>query len=227
MRLRKKKNLEHRLTAVDDYLIVKEGSDFYYNPARKNEVKIDIDKAFARHGRLFLELGCGKGAFVCEMAKKYPRDNFIALEKVPNVIVSACERAKSEGLSNVKFVLGSAENLNCFLDDDTVDGIFLNFSCPYPKKTYANHRLTNPKFLKIYLGLMKDGSKIVQKTDNRGLFEYSIQTLSESGFVLRDVSLDLHASEAVDNVMTEYEANFVAQGLPIYKLEAYKPTREN
>ena len=73
---------------------------------------------------------------------------------------------------------------------------------------------------------MKDGSKIVQKTDNRGLFEYSIQTLSEAGFILRDVCLDLHASEAVDNVMTEYETNFVALGLPIYKLEAYKPTRE-
>ena len=150
MRLRKKKNLEQRLTAVDDYMIVKEGSDFYYNPARKNEVKIDLDKAFAKSGKLYLELGCGKGAFVCEMAKKYPNSNFIALEKVPNVIVSACERAKSEGLDNVKFVLGSAENLTYFLDNDTIDGIFLNFSCPYPKKTYANHRLTNPKFLKIY-----------------------------------------------------------------------------
>ena len=223
MRLIKKKNLEQRLTAVDDYMIVKEGSDFYYNPARKNEVKIDLDKAFAKSGKLYLELGCGKGAFVCEMAKKYPNSNFIALEKVPNVIVSACERAKSEGLDNVKFVLGSAENLTYFLDNDTIDGIFLNFSCPYPKKTYANHRLTNPKFLKIYLGLMKDGSKIVQKTDNRGLFEYSIQTLSEAGFILRDVSLDLHASKVADNVMTEYESNFVAQGLPIYKLEAYKP----
>ena len=211
------------MTAVDDYMIVKEGSDFYYNPARKNEVKIDLDKAFAKSGKLYLELGCGKGAFVCEMAKKYPNSNFIALEKVPNVIVSACERAKSEGLDNVKFVLGSAENLTYFLDNDTIDGIFLNFSCPYPKKTYANHRLTNPKFLKIYLGLMKDGSKIVQKTDNRGLFEYSIQTLSEAGFILRDVSLDLHASKVADNVMTEYESNFVAQGLPIYKLEAYKP----
>ena len=127
MRLRKKKNLEQRLTAVDDYMIVKEGSDFYYNPARKNEVKIDLDKAFAKSGKLYLELGCGKGAFVCEMAKKYPNSNFIALEKVPNVIVSACERAKSEGLDNVKFVLGSAENLTYFLDNDTIDGIFLNF----------------------------------------------------------------------------------------------------
>ncbi|MGN0771415.1 MAG: tRNA (guanosine(46)-N7)-methyltransferase TrmB [Christensenellales bacterium] len=222
MRLRKKKNLEDRLAAVESYIAVKEGSDFYYNADRKNQVKINLDAIFENQGDLYLELGCGKGMFVCEMAKKYPERNFLALEKVPNVIVSACERAYREGLKNVKFILGSAENLAYFLDDDTVSGIYLNFSCPYPKKTYANHRLTNPKFLVVYRRLMKDGSKIIQKTDNRGLFEYSLETLSCAGFRLKDVSLDLHADAPPDNVMTEYEINFVSKGLPIYKLEAYK-----
>ncbi len=222
MRLRKKKNLDERLDRVKEYLVSVEGADFYYKPERKDQVKVDLDKAFAdRVDRpLYLELGCGKGKFVCEMAKKYPTVNFIALEKVPNVLVSAVERAQSENLDNVRFICGSAENLLLFLDENTVDRLFLNFSCPYPKHTYANHRLTHPKFLKLYKQLMKDGARIEQKTDNMGLFEFSIEQLSKEGFVLGNISLDLHNSGVEDNVMTEYESNFVSIGKPIYRLEA-------
>lgn len=222
MRLRKKKNLEERIEKVKDYLVSIEGADFYYKPERREQVKVDLDKAFGENvGRpLYLELGCGKGKFVCEMAKKYPNVNFVALEKVPNVIVSAIERAQSEQLVNVKFICGSAENLLLFLEPNTVDRLFLNFSCPYPKHTYANHRLTHQKFLKLYKELMKNGAKIEQKTDNMGLFEFSIEQLSKAGFELSNISLDLHNSGIENNVMTEYESNFVSMGKPIYRLEA-------
>ena len=221
MRLRKKKNLNERLENVKEYLIVHEGSDFYYNPERKLHCMIDIKQVFGNDNKVYLELGCGKGKFVCDMAELNPDINFIALEKVPNVIVSACEQAQKRDLKNVRFICGSAENLLLFLQPQTVSKIYLNFSCPYPKHTYANHRLTNPKFLKIYRELMLPGSLIEQKTDNKGLFEYSIEMLSKDGWTLQNISLDLHNSNFEGNVMTEYESNFVSQGLPIFRLEAF------
>ena len=221
MRLRKKKNLNERLENVKDYLVVMEGSDFYYNPERKKNCMIDIKKTFNNENKTYLELGCGKGKFVCEMAQLNPDINYIALEKVPNVIVSACEKAKEMKLNNVRFICGSAENLLLFLEPQTISKIYLNFSCPYPKHTYRNHRLTNAKFLKLYRELMLPGSLIEQKTDNKGLFEYSIEELSKDGWTLQNISLDLHNSGYEGNVMTEYESNFASQGLPIYRLEAY------
>ncbi|MBO5410241.1 MAG: hypothetical protein J6A60_03165, partial [Clostridia bacterium] len=100
--------------------------------------------------------------------------------------------------------------------------IYLNFSCPYPKNRYANHRLTNPRFLKSYDIILKNGGEIHQKTDNTGFFEYSIEQLSGYGFALKNVSLDLHSSSFEGNIETEYEHRFASQGLPIYRLEAYR-----
>ena len=99
--------------------------------------------------------------------------------------------------------------------------IFLNFSCPFPKKSHASHRLTSPTFLKLYKELLCENGEIHQKTDNQQLFEYSLEQLSQFGFALKNISLDLHNSDFKGNIVTEYEQRFVSLGQPIYRLEAH------
>ena len=105
----------------------------------------------------------------------------------------------------------------------TVERLYLNFSCPFPKETYARHRLTHTRFLEIYKQVMKPGSEIHQKTDNQRLFEFSIEHFSKNGFAMKNVSLDLHNSGFEGNIMTEYEKRFTELGQPIYRLEAVVP----
>ena len=170
---------------------------------------------------MWLEIGCGKGQFALEVSKLYPNVNLIAVEKISNVILTACERAEKENPKNCKFLNCSAENLCYYFNENSVERIFLNFSCPYPKYTYRNRRLTYYRFLEIYKKLLTKNGEIHLKTDNAGFFEFSIQSLSEFGFKIKNVSLDLHNSDFLDNVETEYEKLFSAQGKPIYRLEAY------
>ncbi len=221
MRMRKKKYLEERLQAVSDYLYIINTEDRNFNTAVLEKEYIDFEKWFGNANPIYLEIGCGKGKFACEYAKTHPEINVIAVEKSANVIVIACEMAKEMGLSNLKFIAGSAEYLEKFIPPKSVSGIFLNFSCPFPKKAYATHRLTHAKFLESYKKLMCDGAEIHQKTDNMHFFEFSLEQFSSCGFALKNVSLDLHNSGFEGNIMTEYESKFVALGLPIYRLEAY------
>ena len=150
-----------------------------------------------------------------------PDINFIAVEKSANVIVSACEKAIDKGLKNLVFLKCSAEYLNSYIPDNLIERIYLNFSCPFPKKKYASHRLTAAPFLKIYKRLLTANAEIHMKTDNMGLFEFSIEQLSQNGFAIKNISLDLHNSGFEGNIVTEYESKFVSLGLPIYRLEAY------
>lgn len=223
MRMRKKKNLESRTEACGAYLMYMESEDLNFETAKNNTSYLDFSEMFGNDNLVYLEIGCGKGQFVCELAKRKPDCNYIAVEKVANVIVSAAERAKDESLPNVRFLKCGAEYLECFIPDHSISGIFLNFSCPFPKKAYTSHRLTNERFLMIYKKLMKAGAELHQKTDNMHFFEYSIEELTKCGFALKNVSLDLHGSDFEGNIVTEYENKFVSQGLPIYRLEAYLP----
>ncbi len=134
----------------------------------------------------------------------------------------AAERAAEESIPNLRFIKGSAEYLPKYLPDGIFDRVYLNFSCPFPKKKYANHRLTNRKFLAIFDRLMTPNGEIHQKTDNMHFFEYSIQEFSEYGMAIKNVSLDLHGSNFEGNIVTEYEKRFSDLGQPIYRLEAYK-----
>ena len=181
----------------------------------------DFSLIFGNDNPVCIEIGCGKGKFVNEIACRYPDINFIAVERLTNVIVTAVEKTESLGLKNVRYLNVSAENLPCFLSDNSVERIFLNFSCPYPKHTYANRRLTYHRFLSIYKKLLTKNGEIHLKTDNQGFFEFTIQSLSENGFKIKNVSLDLHNSSFEGNVETEYEKLFSSQGKPIYRLEAY------
>ena len=219
MRMRKKKHLEERLDAVSQNLYIAENENRNFKTAIKEKEYLDLEKIFPRSQPLYLEIGCGKGGFAIEFAKRNPDINLLAVEKSANVIVGACERAK--GIDNLYFLKCSAEYLEKFLENDSVDRIFLNFSCPFPKKSYASHRLTHKNFLEIYKRLMKNGAQIHQKTDNRQLFEFSLEQLTQSGFSLQNVSLDLHNSDFEGNIMTEYEKRFVDLGQPIFRLEAF------
>lgn len=221
MRMRKKKYLTERLAEVSDYLYISESEDRNFNTAINDKDYIDLKAWFGEDRPLYLEIGCGKGKFAVEYAKSHPEINLLAVEREANVIVSACEAAKREGVKNLKFLKCSAEYLERHLKEKSVERIFLNFSCPFPKKKYASHRLTNYTFLEIYKRLLKKDAEIHQKTDNMQLFEFSIEQLSSNGFALKNVALDLHNSKFEGNIVTEYEARFLSLGQPIYRLEAY------
>ncbi len=218
MRMRKKKNLEDKLAACSN-LLIKISDDRDYRHATDNPEYIDFEDLFGNTNPVHLEIGCGKGQFVYEIAKRNPHINFLAVEKSSNVIVTACE--KCEILPNVRFLKCGAEYLPKYLKPQSIDIIYLNFSCPFPKKAYAFHRLTAPHFLAIYARIMSDGAEIHQKTDNKGFFEFSLEALIDYGFTLKNISLDLHNSDFEGNIVTEYEARFSSLGFPIYRLEAY------
>ena len=222
MRMRRKKNLEARLSECQSILMTIESEDKNFQTAVKNKNYIDYKKIFGNDNPVQMEIGCGKGQFAFEIAKTNPDINFIAVEKSANVIVQACEKAIDGNLKNLYFIKGAAEYLPCFIPDGSIELIYLNFSCPFPKKKYANHRLTNRRFLSIYENMLTENGEIYQKTDNMHFFEYSIQEFSEYGFKIKNVSLDLHNSGFEGNIMTEYEKRFTDLGQPIYRLEAYK-----
>lgn len=222
MRMRKKKNLDSRLEAVKDYILdLPLGDERDFNKAIEEKSLIDYKEIFGNDNPVRMEIGCGRGQFAMEIAKRHPDVNFIAVEKVLNVIVLACEKAKKEGLTNIKFICGSAEYLPKFIPEKSIELLYLNFSCPYPKARYARHRLTHRFFLEIYRNLLKDGAEIHQKTDNMHFFEFSIGELSQSGWKIKNVSLDLHNSDFEGNIVTEYEKRFSDLGQPIYRLEAW------
>lgn len=219
--MRRKSRLDERITECGEHLLITEGCDFYKKSEQEKYDIIDLKKVFVNDNPVMLEIGCGKGGFAFKIAEKYPEINFIAVEKISNVIIEACEKADREKPKNLRFMNVAAENLLYYLGEHSTSRIFLNFSCPYPKYTYRNRRLTYFRYLDIYKKLLIKGGEIRLKTDNRGFFEFSLQSLSENGFILKNITLDLHAGDLTDNIETEYEKMFVAEGKPIYKLEAY------
>lgn len=220
MRMRKKKHLEERLEKCENLLVLFSDDSNYQTAIEKKEF-IDTQALFGNDNPVVLEVGCGKGNFACELAKQNPDINVIALEKCANVIVIACEKAMKDNITNLRFIQTGAEYLEKYIKPGSLDRIYLNFSCPYPKRAYENRRLTNIRFLKSYDVLLKEGAEIHQKTDNMHFFEYSIEQFTQYGFKLKNVSLDLHNSDFEGNIETEYEHKFASMGMPIYRLEAY------
>lgn len=220
MRMRRKKNLDERIEACREVMLYMQCQNEHANDPLSEEFFADSRKTFGNDNPLFLEIGCGKGGFAIEFARQNPDINLIAVEKTPNVLITGMEEQMKLKLPNLKFCLGQAEYLEHLFHDSTIDRIFLNFSCPFPKKSYAIHRLTHARFLEIYRKVMKENAEIHQKTDNMHFFEFSLEQLSNNGFPLKNVSLDLHNSGFEGNIMTEYEKRFTELGQPIYRLEA-------
>lgn len=214
MRIRRKKNLEARIDGCkENFIYLIEEEKDARTPVLK---KLNFNELFENSNPTVLELGCGTGRFSNTLALQNPALNVLAVEKIDNVLITAAETAKEKGIKNVKFLCLAAEYLTRYIPEKSIDNLYLNFSCPYPKKRFSNRRLTNPKFLKVYKEILKDGGYIYQKTDNREFFEYSLINFSQNGFYIEDISLDLHNSDIQNNIMTEYEEKFVNLGLPIY-----------
>lgn len=219
MRMRYKKHLEERMQAIAPVLLHREVEEFYRLSEEEKNFVVDPKTVFGNDNPLYLELGCGKGSFAIQSAKLHPDRNYIALEKLSNVIVVGCEQAMREQLPNLRFLNCRAENLLHYLPEQSVTEILLNFSCPFPKKTYANRRLTSPNYLALYKRLLADGGIIRQKTDDKPFFDYSLESYAENGFETFDITLDLPA-DAEGNIVTEYESKFREMGKPIYAVKA-------
>ena len=220
MRMRLKKHLEERIADCREILLAREGDGFFkLSDEEKRQNQLNLTEVFGNDNKVCLEIGCGKGAWAIQSASLNPNVNYVALEKLSNVIVVACEQASKLNVQNLRFLNIRAENLDSFVPPCSVDEIALNFSCPFPKKTYANRRLTSKNFLETYKRILKSDGTIRQKTDDRDFFEWSIESYKQHGYEVYDVCYDL-PKNADGNVVTEYEAKFRALGKPIYSLKA-------
>ena len=219
MRMRRKKHLDERLDSVSEQ-IINLWVDKVQFDADEAPKYLDFATLFGNDNPVEMEIGCGKGGFICELAARHPEVNFLAVELYANVLVSACEAAQKRGLTNIRFLSGNAEYLARFIPPHSIRRLYLNFSTPFPKKRQATHRLTHPHFLTMYRKFLPKGAHVIQKTDGRVFFQYSLAQFSQCGYTLQDVSLDLHTDEIEGNIVTEYERKFVEQGLPIYRVDA-------
>ena len=201
MRLRKLKNSEELI--LNSKYIVSNPKDYIGK----------WNKVFNNDNPIHIEIGMGKGKFILENAIKNPNINYIGIEKYDSAISRAIKKIDEHNISNLKLIRIDAEELNQVFDKE-IDIIYLNFSDPWPKDRHEKRRLTNEKFLKVYDNLFKNEKIIIQKTDNRHLFEYSLFSLVKYGYKIDFVSLDLHKD--YEDITTEYEEKFMKLG-PIYK----------
>ena len=208
MRMRKRHNLAPRMEACSAYLIE--------DPAA---MRGEWLAAFPEQDKLYVELGCGKGRFTVETARREPDALILAIEKVPDAMVLAMERAKDAGITNVRFMDFDAANLPEIFAPEEIHRLYLNFSDPWPKSRDAKFRLTAPGFLRLYADLLPVGGQIWFKTDNGPLFDWSMEQFAEEGWELSELTRDLHGNGPV-GIMTDYEVKFTAEGLKINRLVA-------
>lgn len=185
--------------------------------------KIDWDTRFKNtNAPLSIEIGSGKGKFICDLAKKYPEINFVGIEIQTTAAGMILRNKLDEKLDNLQIMVADAANLDSFFDANSADVIYLNFSDPWPKNRHEKRRLTYKNFLEKYKTVLKTNGHIEFKTDNSGLFAYSLQSMNNFGMVFDFVSLDLHNSKMMENnVETEYEQKFSQKGNPIFALYAH------
>lgn len=224
--MRKKRHFDERMSACEGLLLAR-GAGGILNMKQAAETYralIDYKAVFGNDNPVDLEIGCGKGGFVCELARRNPSRNYIALEMVSNVVISAMENAYKAGLTNVRFLNIRAECLPCYIPENSVENVYLNFSTPLPKLGYATQRLTHRNFLAVYENLLKTGGKVIQKTDDRPFFDFSLDEYRACGFELTELSFNLHENGNPDgNIVTEYEQKWVERGLPIHRVVAISP----
>ncbi|WP_066311083.1 tRNA (guanosine(46)-N7)-methyltransferase TrmB [Bacillus sp. FJAT-29814] len=176
-------------------------------------------EVFGNNNPIHIEVGTGKGNFITEMAKAHPEINYFGVELYDSVIVSALDRLIEANLPNLRLLHINAADLAKYFGKSDISRVYLNFSDPWPKTRHEKRRLTYKDFLKLYEDIMVDGGEIHFKTDNQGLFEYSLMSFSEYGLLLKFISLDLHKSGFEGNIMTEYEQKFSEKGNRIYRCE--------
>ena len=214
MRMRKKKNLVPRMERCSAVHV----EDGFFMRGHWRDLMPGARE-------LRVELGCGKGRFTVESAGNEPDVLFIAIERVADALVVAMERAVEAGLRNVFFVVGDAAALPDYFSEDEVDRIYVNFCDPWPPKRQAKRRLTHHNFLALYRKVLKMGGEIHFKTDNAPLFAFSLEEFPQAGYTLSEVTDDLHKN-GPQGVMTDYEAKFHAEGIPIHRCVATKAAWE-
>ena len=209
MRLRHKPWAQDKLDAHPQYV-----------PQQAETLRGQWQTRFAKEQPIHIEVGSGKGRFIVEMAKRHPEINYISIEIQTSVIVTVLEHQIREDLPNLQILHADGRNLNQYFAPGEVSLVYLNFSDPWPKKKHAKRRLTSPDFLAQYREILVPEGEIHFKTDNQGLFEYSLASMSQYGLYFKQVWLDLHQSDFPDNVMAEYEEKFSSRGHRIYRMEA-------
>lgn len=178
---------------------------------------------FGNHNPIYIEVGMGKGKFIMELARTNPDINYIGIERYSTVMLKALQKREQLQLSNIYFMCVDAKNMAEIFEPGEVARIYLNFSDPWPKDRHAKRRLTSPQFMEVYDKILSKDGRVEFKTDNRGLFDYSLESVPEAGWKILESTFDLHHSEMAEgNVMTEYETKFAAEGKPICKLTAVR-----
>ncbi|HEK9954657.1 TPA: tRNA (guanosine(46)-N7)-methyltransferase TrmB [Streptococcus equi subsp. zooepidemicus] len=209
MRVRKRKGAQEHLENNPHYVILE-----------PEAAKGRWCEVFGNDHPIHIEVGSGKGAFITGMALKNPEINYIGIDIQLSVLSYALDKVLASQAPNVRLLRVDGSSLTNYFDAGEVDMMYLNFSDPWPKSRHEKRRLTHRSFLDTYKQILPENGEIHFKTDNRGLFEYSLASFSQYGMTLKQVWLDLHASDYPDNVMTEYEARFAKKGQVIYRLEA-------
>ena len=209
MRVRNRKGATELLEANPQYVIL--------NPT---EAKGKWHEIFGNNYPIHVEVGSGKGAFISGMAKAHPKINYIGIDIQKSVLSYALDKVLATDVPNIKLLWVDGSDLTNYFENGEIDRLYLNFSDPWPKKRHEKRRLTYQSFLATYQQILPENGEIHFKTDNRGLFEYSLVSFSQYGMKLKGVWLDLHASDFEDNVLTEYEQKFANKGQVIYRVEA-------
>ncbi len=201
----------------DANIIINKSSYLVTNP---ENYKNKWHEVFGNNNPIHLELGMGRGDFIINMAMAYPKINFIGLEISDSQMVKAVERLVNKKLPNLKLINADAINIPNIFGKE-IDTIYLTFSEPWPKKIDEKKRFTHVSFLKLYDRIFKRHKHIILKTDNKGFFAYSLETLSQYWYSFERVSLDLHHNEIpIPNIMTDFEKRYYEEGRPIYYLDA-------
>lgn len=183
---------------------------------------------FGNENPLHIEVGMGKGRFITELAAAHPEINYIGIERYTSVLLKAVEKRSLLFLPNLYFLCVDARTLPDIFAEGEVDRIYLNFSDPWPKDRHAKRRLTSPQFMALYDRILAPEGQVEFKTDNMGLFDYSLESIPEAGWTITASTKDLHHSDMAEgNIMTEYEAKFSAMGNPICKLIAVRHGESN
>ena len=178
---------------------------------------------FGNANPIHIEIGMGKGRFIMEQAQRHPERNYIGIERYSSVLLRGLEKREQLELPNIWFLCIDAKQLADIFAPGEVSRIYLNFSDPWPKDRHAKRRLTSPEFMEVYSRILAPEGCVEFKTDNQGLFAYSLESIPAAGWKLKDVTWDLHHSPMAEgNVMTEYEMKFSALGNPICKLTAVR-----
>ncbi len=221
MRMRLRANASDRLKACGEFVIQTYDDNRNVKEVVAERALLDFTSTYGRSAPVYLEIGCGQGSFICEMARRNQGNDFLAVERIGNVILTGAENAAAENLINLRFLRAKAECLEKYIPPRSISGIYLNFSTPLPRQGYANQRLTAPRFLEIYKNLLASGGFVSQKTDDRAFFEFSAKQFEQNGFTVTEKTENLH-KDGEKGIVTEYERKFISQNKPIYALKAIK-----